>query len=280
MKYKIEYYLLIGFMKVICILPMKLRYIIADSFGILFYYLSKKRRNITYKNIRLAFPGYNKKKVKDIVKASYKNMSEVFFENFWMDKLKYTWYGRENIEEALAKGKGVVGISIHFGNWEITGGTLAKAGFKMNAVAKKQRNPYINKLITDMREKTGMKVIYKGRTFRNMIKIIKENGVLGLIADQYSKEVEVEFFGHKTWAVEGPARLALKFQAPVIMMYSVKNKDRSYNIYTLKEIKLNYEEDIAANAQIIINEMERIIRENPEQWFWQHKRWKNTIDYD
>jgi len=283
MKNKIQYYLLVGFMSVVRRLPFKMRYKIADFFGLLAYLVLKKRRRVTYLNIKMAFPNYDEKKIKKTVKESYKNMTESFFEVFWLDEIKYEIFGLENINRALEEGNGLIAVSLHFGNWELTGTSLAKCGLKTNVVAKKQRNQYIDALINRIRESSGMKIIPKGKSFRSIIKIIKENGILGLISDQYSKDVKVNFFGKETWAVEGPVRLAVKLGVPAIMTYSVKNRDKSYNVYVSERLKLkntgNTNKDIEDNAQLIINEMEKIIKENPEQWFWQHKRWKNTIDY-
>lgn len=281
--FKIEYYIYILFMKMLCLFSLNKRYKIAGFLGRLIYKIGKKRRSITHKNIKTAFPDYDEKKVKEVAIASYENISKSFLEVFWIDELKMDIYGTENLKKGLEKAKGIVLVSMHFGNWEYGGYKLAEIGFPITAVAKKQKNKYINDLIDKMRKKSGLKIIPKGKNFKSIIKVLKDNEILGLISDQYSGEVAVKFFGVDTGAVEGPARLARKYDAPVLFVYTVRQKDEYHSIYVSEELDLNKteneEEDIKSNTQKIINKMEEIIKENPNQWFWQHKRWKKTIEY-
>jgi len=281
--FKIEYYILIAFIKIICLFSLKTRYAVASFLGKVFYYIGKERRNITIKNIKAAFPEYSDVKVKEVALESYINISKSFMEVFWIDELSLNFIGKENIEKALERGKGVILVSMHFGNWEYGGYMVAKSGFTLKAVAKRQKNMYINELINKKRETSGMKVIPKGKSFKSIVKVLKDNEVLGLIADQYSNETRVKFFGIDTAAIEGPARLSEKYGSALIFIYAVREKENTYTLYASEEIDYadtgDEEENIKINTQKIFNEMEKVIRKNPEQWFWQHKRWKDTIKY-
>ena len=143
LKYKIEVSLIKGARFVLGLFPIKWRFKSAEFLGILTYYLIKKRRNITYKNLNIAFPEKSVEELKKIAKASYKNSAKnVIIPMFLNDLIKKNWIEIENVELAdiaNSKGKGFILTTIHLGGVE--------AGFSMTdrydvyAVFKKQKNP-------------------------------------------------------------------------------------------------------------------------------------------
>lgn len=278
MKYKIEIILFYLFKMSIIIYPEKIRYFIADCYGMLFYYIVKSRRNITKKNLKIAFKDLSDEEINKLAKKVYKNVGRTFIEMLWMDKLEINIIGKENLDKALKKEKGIILLSLHLGNWELGGGSIAKSGYPVSAVAKRQKNLGFNKLINDMRFKFNLKIIQKGTSPKEMIRTLKNNKLLGLIADQYSKDTEVKFFDEKTGAIAGPAALALKMGSAVILTYAVRNKDNTHTLFIEEEIEIiktgDNKKDIQLNTQNFINEMEKAIKRYPDQWFWQHKRWR------
>ena len=266
---------------IILLFPMKARYKIAEIMGIIAYKLIKNRRKITYKNIKIAFPNISEEELKRIAINSYKNMGKTFFELLWLNELKIDLKGKENLEKAVQKGKGVIFLSLHLDNWEVIGKPVAQNGYKIYGVAKKQKNEKLNKIVNDLRVEMGSGVIQQGknRSPRKLIKALKEKAIIGLISDQYMKDVEVDFFGRKTYAPSGAATFGIRFDTPILMVYSVRNSDNTHTVFIEEEIELirtgDSKKDILENTQLCMNEIEKPIKKYPEQWFWQHKRWRD-----
>lgn len=281
MKNRIEFILYKIFKSLIRLLPFKLRYAFADFIGILIYKIAKSRRNITIKNIKIAFPKLNEIEIDELAKKAYKNISRTFLELLWIDQLDIEIQGVEILEEVKNRNKGAVLLGLHIGNWECIGNKIAKCGFDIHAVFKKMKNPYINQEVIDIRSQTGMTLIEKGRntSLKPFIKAIKTKALLGLIADQYAKDIEIEFFGKKTTAPIGTANFSIKFDMPIVLIYSYRKELNKHVVLIEKEVKNilsdNNEKDLQVNTQNYIYEMERIIKKYPEQWFWQHKRWRD-----
>ncbi len=282
MEQKLELFLFYIIKFIILLFPVKIRYKIAEGVGVLAYKLIKNRRKITHKNIKIAFP-ISDEEVKRIAISSYKNIGKTFFELLWLKELKVELKGKEKLEKAIKKDKGIIFLSLHLDNWEVLGKAMSTNGFSISAVAKKQKNEKINKIINDIREGAGegIKVIQKGKntSSRELIKALKSKAIIGLISDQYMEDVEVDFFGKKTYAPAGAATFGVRFGIPVLMMYSVRNADNSHTVFIEDEIELlktgDKKEDIIKNTQLFMKEIEKPIQKYPEQWFWQHKRWRN-----
>jgi len=182
----------------------------------LFLILGKNERN----------PG-----LRQVARRSYYNFSRYLREFFWLpglDKRKFLCLvppiGLENFDYALSKGKGIILLSIHFGNWEWGGIGVALAGYKVNFLVRKHQNKWTNKLFCRIREEMGVKVLFL-EELKKAIKALKRNEILGVIADEDIEEgVEVEFFRHKVSIPSGLFRLARRTGAMIIPVFIIRDK--------------------------------------------------------
>lgn len=280
MKGFIEIFFLKIIKKIMQMFPFNFRYKICDVMGTLAYKFGKSRRNVSKKNLKIAFPELNNEEIEKLVLISYKNIARTFMELLWLKELKVDVEGLEYLEKSLEKGKGIILVSMHLGNWECIGSGIAAKGYNIYGVAKKLKNKEVNDEINYIRTRTGLKIIEKGRSSaRLFVKALKEKAIIGLISDQFTNDVEVDFFSRKTKAPAGAANFSIKFDVPVLITYSYRREDKSHVIVIEEEIKNiltgNLEDDIKNNTQRYICEMEKVIKKYPEQWFWQHKRWRD-----
>lgn len=264
----------------VMVVPLYFRYRFAEIAGILTYILVKKRREITLKNIRLAFPEKSEKEIKKIAINSFKNITKSFFEVLWGNRVKIEIEGKEIIENYVKNNQGVIIVSMHLGNWEMVGLCLGKLTGKFYPIAKRQRNREFDTILNNERKKYGVHTIIKGAPDapKQIMKSMKDGGMLALICDQFGKDVEVNFFGRKTTSVSGPSTIYARFDAPVILVYNIRIKDNIEKVFIEESITMkkgNKKEFVQENMQIIYNRFEEIIRKYPEQWFWQHKRWRD-----
>lgn len=277
--YKLQFWVLLFFCKILLLFPESLRFKFGDFLGNLSYRLIKKRRLIALTNLKMAFPEKDPHEIENIAKESFKIMIKAFLCTLWFkDYLKdrVTVKNKDILDREYNKRKGVIAALMHMGNMEAA--IKAAEGYEVVTVAKKQRNPYINDFITKSRkEDLNLTIFSKSKsTSKDLIKRLNNREIFALFSDHRDKGAIVNFFGMEAKAPTGAVSLALKFDVPLVWGYNYFNPDNSSTtvIESLEMIKTgNFKEDVLSNTQLLINEMEKVIREHPEQWMWFHDRW-------
>jgi KDO2-lipid IV(A) lauroyltransferase len=200
--------------------------------------------------------------------------------------------GLENIDGALAKGKGIVIITGHFGNWDLAGASLARLGYKLNAVADTFEPEKMDRLINGTRRNGGMNIIpvESAASLKELFLALKRNEIVFLLFDEPQepeKGVPVDLFGERVYLPGGPAALALKTGAAIQIGYGYRNPDRA-TFTPVAEPEVEYkhlltgdkESDIKAITQEIVRRMEIAIRERPDQWYMFREMWPRTPEHD
>lgn len=287
MKYKIEYYLIISFVKILMMFPEKTRYKIAEKIGIIGYYLIKRRRVIALANLKLAFPEKTDKERIELAKKNYKVLTKAYLSSLWLkdfifDETKVNVENYEILDDAVAEKKGLIIASMHMGLVESLLKITEK--YRLSDVVKAQRNPYIDEYITKNRSQFNFNMIKKSkRTPRELLKVVKNKEILGLFSDHRDKGTTINFFGRDTIAPTGAVHFSLKFKIPLIFLYSILNEDNTHTIKIIKRIDLietgDFKEDVRINTQNLIYLMEKAIEEYPEQWMWFHDRWRLSKEF-
>lgn len=189
---------------------------------------------------------------------------------------------RRVLEAALARGKGVVFVSGHVGNWELLARRVALAGFPCQTIAKETTDPRLTALVERFRASSGLKSIWRGHpgAAKQMLKALRAGEVLGLLIDQDTKvqSLFVPFFGHLASTPRAAADLAGRTGAAVVLGFCPR-VGRRYRI-SLREVSVPDEIDREAfsrelTARLTIG-IEEAIRSAPEQWVWMHQRWKTA----
>jgi len=270
-------------------LSFKARKRFGEIAGDILRLLSKKREKITYDNLKNAFPEKSEDWINDIVKKSYRNLGIVLVE---IPALKYfskdyiaKYLKIENIEivyEVLSRGKGLIFISAHFGNWELMAyGVGLLADISMLIVVKPQQNIYLDKILNDFRTMKTNSVVPMFNAARKMVATLKQGKSIALLVDQNAdkrKDIYVDFFGRPAATYDAHAALSLKFNTPIIYGFIVRNDDGTYKI-KLNELKTddleNTKEGIRTLTERHVEALEVAIRQNPHLWTWQHRRWKH-----
>jgi KDO2-lipid IV(A) lauroyltransferase len=190
--------------------------------------------------------------------------------------------GFEHVEAALARGKGVIIITAHFGNWEMLGRWLAQHGVPMTVVARDPENPEFAAWVRQMRESAGFTVASKGGSVRELLGRLKKNLAVGLLPDQNSGDLFVPFLGVPAGTVAGPATLALHTGAALLPSYCARMPDDTYRLMILPPIPTHATGDKDADVARIMGEVNRVlegvVREYPDQWLWLHNRWKSAFE--
>ena len=180
----------------------------------------------------------------------------------------------------IPQGGGIL-LTAHIGNWELMGALFSRlSGGKLSVVAKPLKNEKVNGLINSIRSLWGIKVIPTGRA-TEIFKDLKRERYVGILLDQRPKVKEgvlTTFLGRKTYTNRGAALLSIKSGKPVIPAFCFLKEDGRYEIEVYEPI---YPQGKSTEelTQLYTSAIERAVRKHPEQWFWFHRRWKNSPEF-
>src|SRR5215467_1281110 len=253
-----------------------------------FYVLLPRLRKTAKINLRIAFPDWNEAQRESVIRGMLRNLG-------WMaaEFARFPRYARTNIEQIIVldghenflegqrRGNGVLYLTGHIGAWELSSFAHALYGFPLHYMARPIENRRIDALVNGYRCLSGNRPIFKNESARVMLKVLKESGTIGILADQNTMPQEavfVDFFGRVASTTTGIARLALHTGAAVVPGYAVW--DESLGKYRLRfepPVELvrtgDAERDILENTRKFAEVIEYVIRKYPEQWVWVHGRW-------
>jgi Kdo2-lipid IVA lauroyltransferase/acyltransferase len=186
--------------------------------------------------------------------------------------------GAEHIDAAIESGKPVLMFSGHIGNWEICSFICTRRGMKLHLLYRPPNNPLIDKLIDRVRLSFNAGHYGKGKEgARGAMRAILKGDSVGVLIDQKDNEgALIPFLGAPAMTSVVMARLALKYQLPVIPARAVRHQGIVQEVIFYPPLSLPEGRDEAA-AEALMQQMNEIIsswvRERPGQWFWLHRRW-------
>jgi KDO2-lipid IV(A) lauroyltransferase len=279
------------------LLPASLSYRAGTCVGSLMSLLLPKRRAIAVDNIRQALPcmirhplwSYHSNDPEVIAGDMFRNLGlslmEVcrLYHGRGQDVLeRIDIHGLEHYEAAKARGKGVVFLTGHCGNWELVALAFSSlVGSPMSVVARRQNNPYLNHMVEVMRGRYNNSVIYKQGAFRAMLSVLRKNGNIGLLADQavFPEEgVLIDVLGRKAWASKAPAIIAQKTGAAFLPSFIHRQGKRFViTVGAAHQFSNDFsEEGIRLETKTLSRYVEEFIISHPDQWYWVHRRWKRA----
>ena len=184
--------------------------------------------------------------------------------------------GLARLEAARAEGRPVILVTGHMGNYDAVRANLIHRGYNMGALYRRMSNPYFNDHYVRSISRIGTPLFEQGRKgMVEMVRHIRKGGILGILTDLYVQDGEaLDFFGQTARTSTVTAELALKFNAALIPVYGLREPDGlSFRIIAQDEIPHS---DPITMTQAVNDGLERLVRENMDQWFWIHRRWKNA----
>ncbi|TWI83479.1 KDO2-lipid IV(A) lauroyltransferase [Lacibacter cauensis] len=281
------YYILYGFLKLLSFIPLRLLYILSDFVYVLLFYVFGYRKKVVLYNLSIAFPEKTDKERKEIMKAFYHNFCDNFIEMIklmsWSEKeINKRFKGNaEILNQWKDKGQSVQVVSGHFFNWEIANlGVASVSEIPFVVVYMPIKNKAADKLVYDIRKKTGS-ILIAATDFRAQFKeISKQQYALILVGDQNpgdpSKAYWLNFFSKPAPFVVGPEKGARRNNTVVIYadFYKVKRGYYEYKLELLTADPNSYQEGELTRS--IVNKVEQSIRQRPANYLWSHRRWKHA----
>ena len=250
------------------------------------------RRGVTLRQIAAAFPEWSAQRVEEVARESYRNLGRVAIEATLLSRGSAqdvlalfapspTWH---IVEERLAKGRGVILVAGHLGNWELSGAYVAARGVPVYPIARGMSNPLSDAYFRRTRERLGMHILHDQEAVRRVPRVLRDGHAVGFLSDQATVGLAstfVPFFRRPAKTPRGAGVFALRGDYPVILIQAVRQPGGLYE-FVAEEIPVAHsgdrEHDVDDVMRRFSEALERMVRKYPGQYFWQHRRWKHQPD--
>ncbi|MCX8081973.1 MAG: lysophospholipid acyltransferase family protein [bacterium] len=266
--------------------PLPILYWIARRNAEFRYIIQKDTRKIVKDNIRIILEyrkqitgiSYTEKELNRLVKNAFYNfgiyLADFFYIPRWNKRYVEKKVKIENIEfldEYLKGGNGVIALTAHIGNWELSGVIASILGYKVTAVAIPYINSSVTKICKEIRNSRGLEVILTGENPKKLLRTLRENRVLAVLGDRVftEKGMSIKFLGVDTVIPRGPATLSVKTKTPLVTGFLVR-EGRHYRFFFNKiptpPSSFTEEEKIDFLVSKGAEVMEKVIMDYPDQW--------------
>lgn len=259
----------------------------ANFFAFLGFHIFKIRRDVALENLKIAFPEKSEEERIAIAYGSYKHFCLMILE--FMRLIRWTpeqleemveFESTEILEKLIQHDRGIILNAAHFGNWEIFVSYFSKFWMPTTGIQQKQKNIYVDHRMAQHRERWDIKIVYSHGGVRNGLIALKQKRFLALLGDQDGGKngIFVPFFGKMASSTTGAALLRIRGQVPIVFAYAIRIGKFKFRVgLEPLPVEENFEltkENMEAITRAYTALLEKYVRKYPEQYFWQHRRWK------
>ena len=258
---------------------------IGERLGRLFFRLGTRRRERAIANLSIGFP--------DMSSADRSKLALQVFEHFGRTSADFLAskgrtkqdieatteiMGIENIEKALAMGKGVLLITGHFGHWERASAWMSLAGYPLSVIIRDADQKGVNQVVNELRSEPGTAVIPRGNSARQILGKLRANEIIGILPDQNAEDAFLPFFGKPAGTNLGAGVIQERTGSAVLPVYCVYLGNGRYKmVFDNLLVPLpGFETKGEGLLRAINSWLEGVIIEHPDQWLWFHDRWRNA----
>jgi Kdo2-lipid IVA lauroyltransferase/acyltransferase len=257
--------------------------------GLLWKYYHRGRQR-SLENLRASFPQATEEWLSQTGRRSFEHLAMFAMDTLFVPRLitKHNWRDFctvKNAERAkwlMQEGQGLIMVTAHYSNFEVTGYLMGLFGFNIYSVARPLDNKYVNNYIYGVRKRTGLSIIDKKGATDSMEQIVSSGATLGFIADQDAgkKGIFVDFFGRKASTYKSIGLLAMAYNLPIVVGYSrrIENKfffEIGVNRIIMPDEWADKEQPLEWITAEYSRAIEQFIRDEPSQYWWLHRRWKH-----
>jgi KDO2-lipid IV(A) lauroyltransferase len=279
-------------MAVLGLIPVRTAAALGAAIGRLGYSVFRIRRRLVDHQLAAAFPELGDADRKRIAIGSYAHLGRVaveatLFSRMPRDRFLEMFHepsGWHHLESAMADGRGAMAIAGHFGNWEVGVPYIAARGLGVSPVGRRMVNPLFNDAVEATRARLGVHMISDREMVSQLPRRLAAGHLVPILADQGTKGIAavfVPFFGRLALTPKGPALMALRLRVPCLFLAVPREPDGRYRlcIEPLPAVRTgDREHDVETLVAAHTRMLEQWIRRYPEQYLWQHRRWRRRPD--
>jgi len=284
----IEYWIIDAFFQILGLVPPSMGAAVGNLLGRIGYHADGRHRKIALSNLERAFgdnPGPRQRR--RLARRVFQQLGQLLFEigryRRWRledGPRQIRMEGLHHYREALNRGRGVLVMTAHMGNWELMPMLAAMTPVRVHIVYRPLSYPPLNRYFEASRSRFGAGLIPTARSMRRILQVLGRGEAVAMLMDQNfdcHEGVFVDFFGHRACTNKGLALLARHTGAPVVPVFLIRHHGR-FVAEIGPELPLirtgDKTKDLEANTQRYNQIIENVVRRHPEQWFWVHQRWK------
>lgn len=289
--YRFVLYLLVKVLaSLFYLLPRRVLMKIARSSGRLGFYLVPRQRKKVLAHLHRVYAAQKSE-------AEMQRMARGVFEHLAMTAAEVLQFSKLTLSEVrkivdaeealevynglLKEGHGLISMTAHLGNWELLAGVFGLQGFQGGVLARRIYYERYNRWIVGLRKSLGIQTVYRDDSSRTILKMLKQNQIVGLLPDQDIAGLPgifVDFFGKPAYTPVAPVKLCLASGAPILCNFLVHQPGDRYKLIIGEIIRpdpdMPKEKFIETATRRWMKNFEQVIREYPDQWAWMHDRWK------
>ncbi len=249
------------------------------------------RKGIVEENMRRCLPELSEDKRRDLLERNFEHYGVVFFEYLHLlspIEGHYREYakrltrveGLEHWRRAGEKGNGVIILTCHVGAWELAAAGAGVVGVPLTFVTRRAKPPWFNHILESARLSVGGRAAYHPGSMPAILRALRRKETVGFMMDQYARPpmgMKVRFFGVQVDTLAAIAPLALRTGAAIVPAVSRRQNDGTVHIHFEPELELGpLLSDTEKATEAMAAVVEGWVRENPVQWLWLHRRFKNV----
>ena len=271
-------------------MPRPVRETAALALGTIWYSLDRGHRRIALDNLRMAYGAeMDRDERRRLARRTFIHLARVVLELPLLTRLdrsnlhRYvTVSGEEHFKKALARNRGILFLTAHLGNWEmmaVAGALIFDVPFYI--MVRHLDSAAADRVLTEIRTRTGNILLSKNHAAGAVRRILRNNRAIGILLDQNASwydGVYVPFFGRTACTSKGLAMFALRYDATVLPIFSIRRDDGRYHIRVEPPVEPvrtgDVSRDIAETTRRYNRIIERHVRMAPDTWLWIHRRWR------
>lgn len=289
LRHRVEYGLVLAVRAVVGVLPETMSRATGKFIGLVFYLVDGAHRRLAIRQLAAAFPTRSLADCRTIARRTFVHFGELLVAVLRMSTLtraqllaRIEFEGEDRIRAALAAGKGAIVFSGHFGYWEAHGLAHALVLSPMSLLARPLDNPFLHRLLEEMRCATGNHVIYRQGAMRKVLRALHANECVAILIDQHiqgADAVMVDFFNRPVATTSALATLALRTGAPLVPAFALPLPDGRIRLVYEPPVELPPEasdDPVADLTQRCSDVLEMYVRRFPHLWLWMHRRWRDA----
>jgi KDO2-lipid IV(A) lauroyltransferase len=287
LRHRVEYGVVLAVRAISRSLPDAAAHRFGAIIGLAFYYLDGAHRRLATEQLGAAFPVRTPGECRALARRTFVHFGQLVVAVLRFSALdppamraRLEFEGEDRIREALTAGRGAILFSGHFGYWELQALGHPLVLPPMSVMARALDNPYLHRLLEDIRQRTGTRVIYRQGGLRRVMRALAANECVGILIDQHvhgAAAVAVEFFGRPVQTTAALATIALRSGAPIVPVFVLPREDGRYRLVYEHPVELpppGTADPVRVLTQRCTDILEMYVRRYPHYWLWMHRRWR------
>jgi lauroyl/myristoyl acyltransferase len=267
--------------------PLRAGYLLADALTEVHFRLFPARRHAALANLAVILPRASRRERVAIVRDMMRSHNRMMFEFFRLPHLgrrelleSVEVSGREHLEQAVARGRGVIITCTHVGNWELAAVVLAQWGYALHVVAGVQLARWLTPAVRETKTELAIRTVAPEDGFRKLLRALEHNDLVALMVDGdiFSHGARIDLFGRETSFPAGPAVLAQRTGALILCGYCERLRPGRFRIVIEPPLDPAAFPDTASLIAAVARTSERHIREHLDQWCIFRPLWEAPPD--